>query len=45
LKNSYHSTAIPFNALGIGMLVAAALAFLLPKSVKPVQSGAPISKT
>ncbi|HUE36072.1 MAG TPA: MFS transporter [Candidatus Acidoferrum sp.] len=27
----YHSTAIPFNALGIGMLLAAALAFLLPK--------------
>jgi len=34
LKLEYHSTAIPFNALGIGMLVAAALAFLLPKSVK-----------
>ncbi len=38
LKLEYHSTAIPFNALGIGMLVAAALAFLLPKSAKPVQS-------
>ena len=38
LKTEYHSTAIPFNALGIGMLVAAALAFLLPKSVKPVQT-------
>jgi MFS family permease len=34
----YHSTAIPFNALGAGMLLAAALAFLLPKSrsVQPV---------
>jgi MFS family permease len=37
LKTDYHSTAIPFNALGVGMLVAAALAFVLPKSVKPVQ--------
>ena len=34
LKTEYHSTAIPFNALGIGMLVAAALAFLLPKSAQ-----------
>lgn len=32
LKLKYDSTAIPFNALGIGMLVAAALAFLLPRS-------------
>ena len=32
LKSVYHSTAIPFNVLGIGMLIAAALAFLLPKS-------------
>jgi hypothetical protein len=32
LKQTYHSTAIPFNALGIGLLVAAGLAFLLPKS-------------
>jgi MFS family permease len=38
LKNSYHSTAIPFNALGLGMLLAAALAFLLPKSTRQVQS-------
>lgn len=38
LKNSYHSTAIPFNALGIGMLVAAALAFLLPKPAQEIQS-------
>ena len=37
LKMSYHSTAIPFNVLGSGMLVAAALAFLLPKS-KPIQT-------
>ena len=33
LKESYQSTAIPFNALGLGMLVAAGLAFLLPKAV------------
>ena len=31
LAGTYHSTAIPFNALGVGMLSAAALAFLLPK--------------
>jgi MFS family permease len=37
LKLKYDSTAIPFNALGIGMLVAAALAFLLPKSARQVQ--------
>jgi sugar phosphate permease len=35
LKTAYQSTAIPFTALGIGMLVAAALAFLLPKSAEP----------
>ncbi len=34
LKTEYQSVAIPFTALGIGMLVAAGLAFLLPKSVK-----------
>lgn len=32
LTESYHSTAIPFNVLGAGMLLAAALAFLLPKA-------------
>jgi MFS family permease len=32
LKDTYKSTAIPFNALGIGMLIAAGLAFLLPKA-------------
>jgi MFS family permease len=31
LKEAYQSTAIPFNVLGIGLLVAAGLAFLLPK--------------
>jgi len=31
LKEEYHSTTIPFASLGIGMLVAAGLAFLLPK--------------
>jgi MFS family permease len=35
LKNEYHSTAIPFSVLGIGMLIAAGLAFLLPKSEAP----------
>jgi hypothetical protein len=32
LKNEYHSTAIPFNVLGVGLLLAAGLTFLLPKS-------------
>lgn len=40
LAKAYGSTAIPFNALGIGMLLAAALAFLLPKSAAPVQATA-----
>jgi nitrate/nitrite transporter NarK len=31
LATQYHSTAIPFNVLGAGMLLAAVLAFLLPK--------------
>lgn len=35
LAGQYQSTAIPFNILGAGMLLAAALAFLLPK--KPIQ--------
>jgi MFS family permease len=34
LVNEYKSTQIPFNALGTGMLIAAALAFLLPKSAR-----------
>ena len=38
LMADYHSTAIPFNALGIGLLFAAGLAFLLPKSAAPVQT-------
>lgn len=32
LKDAYHSTAIPFNFLGLGLLIAAGLAFLLPKA-------------
>jgi MFS family permease len=35
LKKEYHSTAVPFNVLGIGMLAAAGLAFLLPRSKLP----------
>ncbi|MGH7967559.1 MAG: MFS transporter, partial [Limisphaerales bacterium] len=35
LSGIYHSTAIPFNVLGAGMLVNAGLAFLLPKSPRP----------
>jgi nitrate/nitrite transporter NarK len=44
LLKAYHSTAIPFNALGIGMLVAAGLAFLLPKSTSQIQSAAAMPK-
>jgi len=35
LVKEYQSTAIPFNLLGVGMLVCAGLAFLLPKSGPP----------
>lgn len=40
LKQSSQSIAIPFNVLGVGMLVAAAMAFLLPRhaSVSPASS-------
>jgi nitrate/nitrite transporter NarK len=31
----YHSTALAFSALGAALLVCAALALLLPKSVRP----------
>ena len=43
LKTAYHSVAIPFTALGLGLLLAAALAFLLPKSAarpQPSDDGA-----
>lgn len=38
LKDSYHSTALAFNVLGLGMLVAAGLAFLLPRSAVQLSS-------
>jgi MFS family permease len=37
LEQQYHSVAIPFNLLGLAMLAAAGLAFLLPKTAAPVQ--------
>jgi MFS family permease len=40
LAKEYGSTAIPFTALGIGLLAAAALAFLLPKHMSPIQDRA-----
>ena len=40
LMKVYHSTAIPFNVLGVGMLVAAGLAFLLPKTARHVRPAA-----
>ena len=46
LKDVYHSTAIAFNALGVGMLIAAALAFLLPKAAVYVEPKLePVSET
>jgi MFS family permease len=36
LMKEYKSTAISFNALGVGMLICAGLAFLLPKARPPV---------
>ncbi len=44
LTKEYHSTAIPFNTLGMGMMFAAALAFLLPKSGKAFQSATGMPK-
>jgi MFS family permease len=38
LKTTYHSVAVPFTALGLGLLLAAALAFLLPKSAARPQA-------
>jgi nitrate/nitrite transporter NarK len=38
LKMEYHSVAVPFTVLGFGLLLAAALAFLLPKSIAQSQS-------
>ena len=43
LKLEYHSIVVPFNVLGIGMLVAAGLAFLLPKCPRPASPPAPRS--
>jgi MFS family permease len=34
LKTEYHSVSIPFTALGVGLLLAASLAFLLPGRVE-----------
>lgn len=38
LAERYQSTALPFNFLGLGMLAAAALAFLLPKKRIQIES-------
>jgi MFS family permease len=45
LMKEYHSTAIPFNVLGAGMLVAAGLAFFLPKAARQVQAVAEATHT
>jgi sugar phosphate permease len=36
LKNEYQTTAIPFSVLGVGMLVCAGLAFLLPQAGRQI---------
>lgn len=38
LIKEYHSVAVPFTLLGIGMLIAAALAFLLPRNAEQIRS-------
>jgi MFS family permease len=38
LKEIYHSTDVPFSALGVGMLIAAGLAFLLPKAAHHLET-------
>jgi MFS family permease len=45
LKTQYQSIAIPFNALGVGMLIAAGLAFLLPKAARQIQYSRVIPRT
>jgi len=40
LKDQYHSVSVPFAALGIGLLFAAALAFLLPTRPMQIESKA-----
>jgi MFS family permease len=37
LKEKYHGITVPFCVLGVGMLIAAALAFLLPKTPRRPQ--------
>jgi MFS family permease len=44
LEMRCHSTAIPFNGLGAAMLAAAALAFLLPKTKRQIQSAPAMPK-
>jgi len=40
LKHEYQSLTIAFDALGAGLLIGAALAFLLPKAAHPLASAA-----
>jgi len=37
LMKEYGSVAIPFSVLGVGLLIAAGLALLLPKAARPVR--------
>jgi MFS family permease len=43
LKQEYHSIAVPFSVLGAGMILAAGLAFLLPKAKVPAVAQAAAS--
>jgi MFS family permease len=40
LMNIYHNTSVAFSALGVGMLIAAGLAFLLPKAAQQLREAA-----
>ena len=41
LKLKYGGITLPFCVLGVGMLIAAGLAFLLPKTIPPVAASLP----
>jgi len=41
LAERYHSVAVPFDGLGVAMLAAAGLAFLLPKATRQIQPAMP----
>jgi MFS family permease len=38
LKGKYHGVSVPFSLLGLGMLIAAGLSFLLPKAARQLRA-------